>query len=619
MNKMKQKIILLALCGTLCFSILNAQTSSFEAPAKNWIKNNTRNLGISTFTEFKLSTIRKSNTGETLRFQQMMKGVPVFQSEIVVHFNKQGKLSYTGTEGLKNKLKEVDTVPSVSAEEAFKKAIVASKAEGDVNYQENKLFVYVTDEGDTKLVYRAVINPYENPGSWETIIDAKTGAVISVKDIAVYHRGHEDDCPDHKKDKKVKTKKKVNFKVTGSGYVFDPDPLSRTGSAYSGNFLDNNDATNTSFDNARTLVTLPDIEFANNVYKLKNAYVEIANISNPNSGLFTQATNQFLFNRSELGFEAVNVFWHVDKSMRYINETLGIICRPATNAGAVLYDPHALSGADNSSYITSGVLQFGQGGVDDGEDADVIIHELGHGIHHWLAGGPSNADGLSEGCGDYWAQSYSRSLNQWPSTAPEYQWMFNWDGHNPYWGGRITNYTVTYPGTGGIHAKGQIWASALMRIYDRIGKEKTDRAFLEGLALTTSTTNQQNAAIAVRQAGIDMLGQFGFNCTDITAMTEEFTAAGYILPEYGCTFMDTKEVNNVNTLSVYPNPATEVLHVSLKESKEKNAEIYNMEGRKVLEATIGKGRNEINISHLPSGTYIITVKGIDLSTKFIKK
>ncbi|WP_080779407.1 T9SS type A sorting domain-containing protein [Chryseobacterium phocaeense] len=615
---MKQKITSMLLCGILCFSALNAQTSSFETPARSWIKENTRTLGIPGFSTLKLSSVRKGNTGETLRFQQMIKDVPVFQSEILVHFNKEGKLSYTATESLKKNLKEVDTVPSISAADAFKKAIVASKGEGAITYQENKLFVYITDEGDTKLVYRAVINPYDNPGSWETIIDAKTGTVVSVKDIAVYHRGHEGDSDDHKKNKAPKTQKKNSFKASGSGYVFDPDPLSKTGSAYTGNFVDNNDATNASLDNARTLVTLSDIEFANNVYKLKNAYVEIANVSNPNSGLFTQATNQFLFNRSELGFEAVNVFWHVDKSLRYINETLGITCRPTTNGGAVLYDPHALNGADNSSYSTSGVLQFGQGGVDDAEDADVIIHELGHGIHHWLSGGVSNSDGLSEGCGDYWAQSYSRSLNQWASSAPEYNWMFNWDGHNQYWAGRITNYTVTYPGTGAIHTKGQIWASALMRIWNRIGKEKTDRAFLEGLDLTTSSTNQQNAAIAVRQAGIDMLGQFGFNCNDITAMTEEFTAAGYVLPEYNCA-LSTKEVKKENQASVYPNPATDAIFVVLKGDKEEKAEIHNMEGRKIMETTIGNGKNKIDISNLPSGNYILTVKGIDLSSKFIKK
>lgn len=615
---MKLKITSLVLGSILCCSALTAQESSFETPAKNWIKENSRNIGIQGFSRLALNSVRKGNTGETLRFQQMVKDVPVFQSEIVVHFNKEGKISYTATEGLKKSVKEIDTMPSISASDAFKRAYIASKSKGEITYQENKLFVYLTDGGDTNLVYRTIINSEDNPGSWETIIDAKTGNIISVKDIALYHRENDNESNPPKKNKVPKTEKKIVFKTSGSGYVFDPDPLSKTGSTYAGNYVDNNDATNTSLDNARTLVNLQDIEFANNVYKLKNAYAEIRNISSPKTGLFTQSTNQFLFDRSQLGFEAVNVFWHVDKSLRYINETLGIICRPATNGGRVVFDPHALSGADNSQYTSAGTLEFGQGGVDDAEDADVILHELGHGIHHWLSGGTSNSDGLSEGSGDYWAQSYSRSLNQWASNTPQYNWMFSWDGHNQYYGGRITNYTVLYPGSGSIHTKGQIWASSLMRIYDRIGKEKMDRAFLEGLSLTTSTTNQQNAAIAVRTAAIDMLGQFGFNCNDITAMNQEFTAAGYVLPAYSCT-LSTREKAKENLISVYPNPVSTLLNVSLKGNKAEKAEIYNMEGRKVMETEIAGGSSRIDVSSLETGNYILTIKGINLSTKFIKK
>ncbi|WP_312303033.1 T9SS type A sorting domain-containing protein [Chryseobacterium sp.] len=615
---MTLKITSLILGSMLCCSSLMAQESSFEAPANRWIKENSRNLGIQNFSKLTLYSVRKGHTGETLRYQQFIKEVPVFQSEILVHFNKEGKISYTSSESLKKNLKEIDITPAISSSEAFKKAYIASKSQGEITYQENKLFVYITEKGNTKLVYRVVINSYDNSGSWETIVDAKTGEIISVKDIAVYHK-HKDENSESSKKKTKQLNKTVSFKASGSGYVYDPDPLSRTGSTYGGSYVDGNDVTNASLDNARSLVTLSDIEFANNVYKLKNSYVEIRNITAPNTGLFTQDTNQFLFNRSELGFEAVNAFWHIDKSLRYINETLGISCKPTTNGGAVIYDPHALNGQDNSRYSTAGSLEFGQGGVDDAEDADVILHELGHGIHHWLSGGVSNADGLSEGSGDYWAQSYSRSLNQWASSTPQYNWVFSWDGHNTIWDGRITNTTMIYPGSGSFYDKAQIWSTCLMRIYDRIGKEKTDRAFLEGLDLTTSTTNQQNAAIAVRQAAIDMLGQFGFTCNDINIMTEEFTTSGYVLPEYACQALSTKEIKKEQPVSIYPNPASDFLNISLKGNKEEKVEIYNMEGRKVIDATVGNGRNQINISGLQTGDYILTIKSLEISTKFIKK
>lgn len=135
---------------------------------------------------------------------------------------------------------------------------------------------------------------------------------------------------------------------------------------------------------------------------------------------------------------------------------------------------------------------------------------------------------MSEGSGDYWAQSHSRALGQWPSTAPAYHWMFNWDGHNVCWGGRTTNYTAIYPSglVSQIHTDGQIWATVNMKIWDVLGREKTDAAFLEGLALTNSSSNQNQAAIAVRQAAINM----NYSCADIQVMTEKYTAAGYTMP-----------------------------------------------------------------------------------------
>ena len=76
------------------------------------------------------------------------------------------------------------------------------------------------------------------------------------------------------------------------------------------------------------------------------------------------------------------------------------------------------------------------------------------------------------------------------------------------------------------HNNGQIWATSLMRIFDVIGREKTDKAFLEGLGMTNSSTNQENAAIAVRQAAIDM----GYSCADVDVFTTEFTTTGYTMP-----------------------------------------------------------------------------------------
>ena len=106
---------------------------------------------------------------------------------------------------------------------------------------------------------------------------------------------------------------------------------------------------------------------------------------------------------------------------------------------------------------------------------------------------------------------------------------------------------------------------------------------------------------------------------DINTITQEFNAAGYALPAYECLGLSTKEIMKEQPVSVYPNPTSDFLYVPLKGSKEEKAEIYNMEGRKVMDAVVGNGKSQINVSNLQPGDYIVTIKSLEISTKFIKK
>jgi PKD repeat protein len=482
--------------------------------ALDWITSKQELLKIEKLTDLKVRFKRSSLSGHTIRFEQLLNNIPVYNSEIVVHISPNKTVTYV-TNTFDPSVQNISTTPSLSKEAAFLAAKEKIKAKGKIQFTSNKLLIYNNLE-NTVLVYKVIIEPEYPIGSWEVLVNAQTGEIIRA------------------------INKAYNFKtaflppppppVNGTGNVFLSDPLSFANATYGGNYSDNNDATNAQLDAAMASVTLLDIDNTGGTYTLKGPYAEVMDFESPYNGLFTQATSTFNFNRFDDAFEAVNCYYIIDQSMRYINLTLGIPLMPYQYSTGVRYDPHGLGGADNSHYMGgSGRLAFGEGGVDDAEDADVIVHELGHGIHDWVTGGSSSqVNGLGEGSGDYWGQSYSRSLGEWTSSAPEYQWFFSWDGHNPFWNGRITNYTATYPGglTGAIHTDGQIWATCLMRIYDIIGREKVDKAFLEGLGMTGSSTNQQDAAIAVRQAAIDM----GYSCPDIDVFTQEFTATGYNMP-----------------------------------------------------------------------------------------
>ncbi len=543
---MKKTSLLLVLLVSLCQTI-SAQEIR-ENVAFQWLNENIPTAKANQ--NFEMLFSRAGKSGETFRYYQTVNGVEVFDSSIAIHVSNNNEVTYTSST-IDNTVETIDTTPSITEAEALNAAIHALDLQGVIAQKEVKLYVY-NKLNETKLVYRVTTNSEFLNGHWETIVDAKTGEVLQTKDIAIYENTNGASKRSEAKKSPVE-KSKTSFSVKpenasllvdGTAMVFDPDPLTKTTSLYGGNYSDNGDQTNADLDAARTQVTLFDIDFDGSVYTLAGPYVEIADVESPSEGLFSQATADFDFNRSEQGFEAATCYHHIDQSFRYINDDLGIPLTSIFNGGVMRYDPHGLNGADNS-YYSQGTLVFGEGGVDDAEDMDVILHELGHGLHDFVTNGNiSQVNGLSEGTGDYWANSYKRSLGFWEITDPSYFYVFGWDGHNPFWPGRVTNYGAQYPGglTGSIHTDGQIWATVLLEIWEIIGREKMDAAVLEGLAMTNSSTNQQNAAIAVRQAAIDM----NYTCAEIEAFTERFEARGYVLPNYVCGTCEISEISTSN-------------------------------------------------------------------------
>ena len=536
---MKTRVLLTAL--SLCFTQLFFAQASKESVAQTWMDSN---MPINkTNQSFAMLNSHAGPSGETFRFYHTVNGVEVFDSSVAVHVSNKDQVTYHAST-FDSAVETIDTNPSISENAALNAAINALNIEGNIAQKEIKLYVY-DKLGSTQLVYRVTTMSEFRMGNWETIVDAKSGAVLSTKDIAIYEKHG-----DHEKNPKgVKNPIKPSVLATGTAMVFDPDPLTKTGSTYGGNYVDNNDATNADLNAARTAVTLLDIDFDGTNYRLRGPYTEIAELGSPSTGLFLQTSPDFDFTRDEQGFEAANCYHHIDKSFRYINDDLGIPLVSLYNGGVVRYDPHGANGADNSFY-SAGSLQFGEGGVDDAEDMDVVLHELGHGLHDFITNGNlSQVNGLSEGTGDYWANSYKRSTGFWDTSDNQYYWVFGWDGHNPFWNGRVTNYTAMYPGglTGSIHTDGQIWASVLLEIWEIIGREKMDAAVWEGLGMTNSGTNQQNAAIAVRQAAIDM----NYSCADIDAFTDRFEARGYTLPVYICD-PTACEISAIDTSNISP-------------------------------------------------------------------
>ncbi|WP_452230840.1 T9SS type A sorting domain-containing protein [Lacinutrix sp. MEBiC02404] len=499
-----------------------------ESMALYYLEHESKTLGFSKeeIKNLRHHATRTTNAGSVVRFRQYLNGYPVNKAEITITISPENKVVYVMNSY--QSIKSFNGTPSVSETKAYDLAYAYLNVSSAVLYKANRWMVY-NNTKMTRLANEVTILTNNPAGEWHVFVDAQTEEIFKVVDLNQYYKDeehkHNEDCL-HSSAKKSEERRRVS----GTGMVFDPDPLSSNMVAYGGGYVDNNDADSPELDAARVSVTLNDITLTGGTYSLVGPRAEIVDFDSPFNGLFTQNSSDFNFTREQDGFEAVNVYYHIDFMMNYINNTLGCDVMPYQYAGGVQFDPSGWGGQDQSSYNgVTGQLRFGEGCVDDGEDSDVIHHELGHGLHDWVtSGGNSGAEGLGEGTGDYVAQSYNRSLGYWASTDPQYDYVFNWDGHNECWTGRSTAYTAIYPGglTGSIHTDGQIWASCLMGIWDQIGGQRMDKIFWEGLGMTAGTTGQNDAAVAVYQAAISL----GYTETEINTIHTSLSDCGYTLP-----------------------------------------------------------------------------------------
>ena len=495
------------LLPTSIFNInYKVDADTIDAKAQQYLDQNLSifNSKKSDFSELKLMFTSVGKSSTSVRFKQFVNNIPVYKSDIVVSINHKNVVT-----NISASYKIVDNFVSNKAN--LSKFLAQDIATNYLSFNSgikqltSKLVIFAED-GMVKLAYKVFIVSIDHAGEWELLVDANNGVVLRAFDTLHYAQ------------------------VTGNASAFDPGPLSTAGTTYNDTgYVDGNDANTPQLESQVFSFNASVLDNGSGVFKLENQWAVIVDHEEPNDGLFTQNTNDFSFNRAEAGFEASNVFYHIQTYMEYLNITLGVSVRPINHSGGVQFDPHGLGGADNSHYSSdSNRLAFGEGGVDDSEDADVIIHELGHGLHDWVTGGNlSQVNGLSEGTGDYFANSYARTRPdfKWTSNDDQYYWVFSWDGHNEFWNGRRTNYSAVYPDSliNNVHTDGQIWSTCLMKIWDVIGAAKTDTIVLEGLRMTGSSTNQAQAAQAVLQAASDL----SYNFSDMGTIENQFNQCGY--------------------------------------------------------------------------------------------
>ena len=200
-------------------------------------------------------------------------------------------------------------------------------------------------------------------------------------------------------------------------------------------------------------------------------------------------------------------YFHIDRAVRYL-ESLGFDGRRAIFRAPIVVNARGTRD-DNSAYSPHDhSLMFGTGGVDDAEDAEIILHELGHAIQDAICpqfGQSDEAAAIGEGFGDYFAASFFAAKK----LAPYRFSIGSWDSVQDPEGDppcvRRVDSPLTYEqfdhgADADEHENGQIWSATLWDIWTTVGRDVADRIILESHSQLDGFTTFACAARAILDA-----------------------------------------------------------------------------------------------------------------------
>jgi Zn-dependent metalloprotease len=403
--------------------------------------------------------------GEHFIFEQTYRGIPVYGAQVSIHFDRAGDIvsvnnSYQPGVALRSVTPMLNRTDAVGRAVGLTKNVTSSKSDSTL--------VVLGLNGTFMLAWRVLV-PTDGP-TWETFIDATYGkALIGPRDINRY--------------------------VNGTGQVYNVNAVVAT---HDNSLRDNADSASAVPAAAYRIVSLQGL-LGNG--RLDGTY---ASSSNTKKQVF-DAGNIFIFDRSNDGFSETMGYYYIDYAERYI-QSLGF---NNVNNRQQVFAVNRLK-IDNSFYSPSSTeISLGLGGVDDAEDAEVILHEYGHSIQdNQVPNFGSSLEGgsMGEGFGDYWAASVGAQfsggfqdvcLAEWDATS--------YSSSNPPCLRRLDG-TKHYPEdlAGEVHDDGEIWSAALWQIRGAIGATNSDKVVLASHFLLSPTASFNQGANALVTAGISL-------------------------------------------------------------------------------------------------------------------
>ncbi len=433
---------------------------------------------------------KESLLGVHYKFKQVHENRPVSQAFVSISFDKKMKKVIRFYTTYRPMTETSPRQEKIREDQAIEIAWNQSKFQGELKELPNLEIAYENINGKEKLVYNIFFSVGDPVGNWNILVDAINGKILKEYDDNIYRRHYH---PKKSKKKKLNLKenlKKLALKTSktlmtsgpemvwradGRGVIFDPNPVT---TLRRDDLEDSSDPEE--FTAAYANVNLKNLTVKDNVYHLENDNIKLVDFDSPNIAPSTSNDGNWDAVRKDIKFNDVMTFYHLNLSMNYL-KSIGYSKKKDIFPDGLSVDANGAGGGDNSYYQPSGKkLSFGHGCVDDNEDTDVILHELGHAIQDHIVGGFRGGDtgAIGEGFGDYWAASYS-----YTRVNGDYKpnWVFKWDGHNDCWNGRILNalnakydHKKSYSAHRrlGNHVTDELWSTPVFQAFKSLLDEK---------------------------------------------------------------------------------------------------------------------------------------------------
>ena len=283
---------------------------------------------------------------------------------------------------------------------------------------------------------------------------------------------------------------------TATGTVFMPSPVQELGDE---SLTDHKDADYPALAPAYHREVLTDLDGSGT---LTGAYVRVKS----STGKQARSTNGVFpdWHRDSEQFEQVMGYYWVTTAQAYLQHLgFGSRLRPVNQRQIELrIDQY---GGDNSFFRENKAdITLGKGGVDDAEDAEVIVHEYGHSVQDGQVPGfgtTLQSGAIGEGFGDYLAVVVTSWAAGAPTLTPE-ACVADWDSVSytstiPHCLRRLDG-TKIYPDdlTNEVHGDGEIWSRALWDIRGSLGDVKATTVIVDAQFAFAKDTSFHAAAHA---------------------------------------------------------------------------------------------------------------------------